>query len=89
MLWNLRKYKLEEVAGTLSWQLVKFNLNNGRFIVFLLNVYGPTKKLGKWESWSQLVEIIDMLRDEKVVVIGYFNATINISEKKGGSTWKN
>ncbi|GLJ40786.1 hypothetical protein SUGI_0843510 [Cryptomeria japonica] len=55
----------------------------------LINIYGPTKILDKSHVWYVLSNKISDLRSDRIVVVGDFNALLDLDEKKGGLRMSN
>lgn len=50
----------------------------------LINVYGPIALANKRNLWEAILTSLEQIKDEKIIIGGDFNATLNNSEKKGG-----
>ncbi|GLJ37747.1 hypothetical protein SUGI_0766940 [Cryptomeria japonica] len=55
----------------------------------LINVYDPTKTSEKYEVWQALTNKLWEISNNKVVVVGDFNALLDLDEKKGGLRMSN
>ncbi|XP_057834369.1 uncharacterized protein LOC131044904 [Cryptomeria japonica] len=55
----------------------------------LINVYGPTKTTEKSKVWQALTKKNLEIRNDKIVVVGDFNALLDLDEKKGGLRMSN
>lgn len=55
----------------------------------LINVYGPTKTIDKSHVWNVLSNKIYDLGSDRIVVVGNFNALLDLDEKKGGLRMSN
>lgn len=88
-LWDLDKVLIKLIQKSENWIFcwVKFLIEDIEFPLF--NVYGPTKTEDKLKVWIEITERIKTTDWEKAVVVGDFNALLDIDEKKGGLRMSN
>ncbi|XP_059073397.1 uncharacterized protein LOC131874164 [Cryptomeria japonica] len=89
VIWNPSLVKVTLLEKVEHWMLCtvysfKENLNFP-----LINVYRPTKTLEKTQVWQVLTNKISVLGNDKIVVVGDFNALLDLDEKKGGLRMSN
>ncbi|XP_059068896.1 uncharacterized protein LOC131859315 [Cryptomeria japonica] len=89
VIWNPAQVKVTLMEKTEHWMICNVFSFKEELNFPLINVYGLTKTLEKYEVWQPLTKKMLEIRNDKVVVVGDFNALLDLDEKKGGLRMSN
>ena len=55
-------------------------------ISYVCNVYGPTHCRDKKNFWNSLATLKEEMEGKEIIIVGDFNVTIALAEKRGSSS---
>lgn len=87
VFWNLDKIEMTLIEQSSQWMhcRVIFKADNKSF--HISNVYGLTKTKKKFNTWQEIIRRNQSVKDECIILGGYFNTLLNPSKKKWRYFW--
>lgn len=84
LLWNPSLIEVNPITSYDHWMacVIHYKRTNIHFPLF--NVYGPIKPEEKLKVWIEITLQVNLLEVDKVIMVGDFNAILDIDDKEGG-----
>jgi exonuclease III len=84
-MWNTKVLKLVECQQSQSWLMVTLSMITIGMNLSIINVYIPNNYWEKIECWGSLLDLAKGNPLHNLIIVGDFNITISLKEKRGGS----
>jgi exonuclease III len=84
-IWNAEEFKLEEQLQSQFWMMVSLTKKATGMLYSIINVYMPNNYLEKVECWRSLQDLANDNPPQNLIIVGDFNTTRGLKEKRGGS----
>ncbi|XP_074360367.1 uncharacterized protein LOC141700527 [Apium graveolens] len=80
MAWDEIYVQSLGMASYRNWRWVQFKIQSSNIIFRVINVYGPLSMHGKRQLWKELSDIIILINNEMVCLVGDFNSIKSSNE---------
>ncbi|XP_059076685.1 uncharacterized protein LOC131875959 [Cryptomeria japonica] len=84
LMWNPACVEVNPIASCNNWMacIIHHKTTNLNFPLF--NIYGPIRTEEKLKAWTEITDQARLLDLDKTIMVGDFNAILDIDEKEGG-----
>ncbi|XP_057850256.2 uncharacterized protein LOC131060857 [Cryptomeria japonica] len=84
IMWNPSNVSVAPIISNEFWMACSISGIGTNLCFPLFNIYGLTKTMDKFRVWQEVTNQVAQLELDKVIIVGDFNALLDIDEKEGG-----